>query len=245
MIQGILTILIPCYNERKTLLEVLKRIHAVDLPLTKEIILINDASTDWSPQEMEIAVQDHVNIIIHHKTNQGKGMAIQTGLVAATGDFLLIQDADLEYSPTDYPRLLEPLLEGKADVVYGSRFVSDRPHRLLYFWHYVGNVALTLLTNIVTNLNLSDMETCYKVLSKPFYTQLRLTEKRFGIEPEITIKLAKAKARFYEVGIAYDGRTYEEGKKIGWKDGVQAIVVILKHTLFKNESKTIVTTMTD
>lgn len=227
-----LTILIPCFNEKNTLVELVDTVCNAPISIPTEIILIDDGSTDGSRELIQSVIAPKVSKVILQPKNQGKGAALRAGMAQATGDILLIQDADLEYSPSDYPKLLAPILEGKADVVYGSRFISDQPHRTLYFWHSMGNKFLTLLSNLFSNLNLSDMETCYKVITRPFYTRLNLKENRFGIEPEITLKLARMKARFYEVGIRYDGRTYDEGKKIGWKDGFAAIWCIVKYRFF-------------
>jgi len=228
-----LSIIIPVYNEKNTVKEVISRIEKVSLPagLEKEILLIDDYSSDGT-REILKDYETRYRVIYHQK-NLGKGAALRSGFKHALGDIILIQDADLEYDPAEYPQLLEPILENKADVVYGSRFLSHRPHRVLYFWHYVGNQLITLLSNMFTNLNLTDIETGYKVFRRTVLDSIRLSENRFGFEPEITAKIAKARRwRVYEVGISYAGRTYEEGKKINWKDGVRAIWCILKYNLF-------------
>ena len=226
----LLSVVMPCFNERPTIEAILQAVKNVHPP-QKEIIVVDDGSTDGS-QAFLLENQERLGIrVIVHARNQGKGAALQSGFKAASGDIVLIQDADLEYDPQDYPRLLEPILAGKADVVYGSRFLSSNPHRVLYFWHWLGNQVLTFLSNAFTNLNLSDMETGYKVFKREIVRQLVLKEKRFGVEPEITAKIAKLNCRIYEVGIAYHGRRYEEGKKIGWRDGVRALYCILRYNL--------------
>lgn len=229
---GKLSIIIPVFNELATLESLISKVEAVDLKLEKEIVLIDDASTDGTTQLIENNFNTSRFIKKYHQTNQGKGAALRTGFSCATGDIIIIQDADLEYDPEEYPKLLAPILAGKADVVYGSRFMGGDAHRVLYFWHYAGNRFLTLISNIFTNLNLSDMETCYKVFRKSVIERLTITENRFGFEPEITAKIAKLNCRVYEVGISYSGRTYNEGKKIGWRDGVRAIICIIKYNLF-------------
>lgn len=225
-----LSVIIPVYNEAKTIEEILRRVQAVELGLEKEIIVVDDGSTDGTRAILEGFTSPSIRVIFHTK-NQGKGAALQTGFAAATGDILLVQDADLEYDPREYPKLLEPILDGRADVVYGSRFLGG-PHRVLFFWHYLGNRILTTFSNMVSNLNLTDMETCYKVFRKDVLQRLKLKSKRFGFEPEITVKLAKLKCRVYEVPISYSGRDYAEGKKITWKDGLAAIFHILRYRFF-------------
>jgi glycosyltransferase involved in cell wall biosynthesis len=226
-----LSVIIPVYNERDTVELLLQRVKAA--PYEKEILLVDDASTDGTREILEYLAQDHRGQLrlLFHAQNRGKGAAIRTALKHVTGDIVIIQDADLEYDPQDYPRLLEPILDGHADVVFGNRFHGG-PHRVLYFWHSVGNRLLTTLSNIVTNLNLSDMEVGYKVFRSEILQRLRLKSNRFGIEPELTVKVAKLGCRIYEVPIAYHGRTYAEGKKIGWKDGVAALYYIPRFRLF-------------
>ena len=233
-----LSILIPTYNEEQTIHLILNKVLDVELlnKLDKEIILVNDCSTDGTEQTIKNYIATHPNdqfIYLSHAQNKGKGAALHTGIEAATGDYLIIQDADLEYDPKEYNILLQPMMEGHADVVFGSRFMGGKPHRILFFWHSIGNQFLTFLSNMFTNLNLTDMETCYKLFRTDIIKGLQLKEKRFGFEPEVTSKVAKIKnIRIYEVGISYYGRTYEEGKKIGWKDGVRAIYCIVKYGLF-------------
>lgn len=228
----------PAYNEELTISQILARVSQVALPdsLGKEVIVVNDGSTDNTERfarEAALIYPDLNLQIINQPVNRGKGAAIRRGIQAATGNYLIIQDADLEYDPRDYLRLLEPILAGLADVVYGSRFVGGSPHRILFFWHSIGNRILTFLSNALTNLNLTDMETCYKCFRSSTIKGLRLQEDRFGFEPEVTARIARVpKIRIYEVGISYYGRTYEEGKKIGWKDGLRAIYAIGKYNLF-------------
>jgi glycosyltransferase involved in cell wall biosynthesis len=229
-----LSVVIPCYNERHTIRQVVERVQAAvcdDL----EIIIVDDASTDGSGAVVDRLVCEQVKVL-HHRVNRGKGTALDTALQHVTGDIVLVQDADLEYNPRDYPELLAPILNGDADVVFGSRFMGGQARRVVYFWHMVGNRLLTLLSNVFTNINLTDMETGYKVFTREALTDLRVEERRFGFEPEITAKLAQRRARFYEVGISYAGRSYEEGKKITWRDGVRALFVILKYNIFRRES---------
>lgn len=226
-----LSIVIPVYNEAPTIMKLLQKVESVNVELQKEIILVDDFSTDGTRDILKTLESRHR--VIYHERNQGKGAALRTGFKEASGDFIIIQDADLEYDPNEYLILLAPLLDGRADVVYGSRFVGDRPHRVLFFRHYVGNKMLTLLSNMFTSLNLTDMETCYKAFTRDALLKIRdeLKSNRFGIEPEITARVAKKKLRIYEVGISYSGRTYAEGKKINWKDGVAAIWSIIKFNL--------------
>jgi glycosyltransferase involved in cell wall biosynthesis len=233
-----LSIVIPVYNERATLAEIVRRVVGQEVGLTKEIVLVDDFSTDGTRELYDGIKREHAGTpieVVFHERNQGKGAALRTGFAKATGDVVLVQDADLEYSPSDYPTLLRPILEGKADVVYGSRFVGGQEHRVLFFWHMIGNRVLTLLSNMMTNLNLTDMETCYKVFRREVLQEVRVECDRFDFEPEITAKVARRNAsgkhwRIYEVGISYAGRDYAEGKKITWKDGVAAIYTIAKYS---------------
>jgi glycosyltransferase involved in cell wall biosynthesis len=230
-----LSVVMPVYNEQSTLREVIARVLAVRTDLNQidlELLCVDDGSRDASRDILAelAAAHSQIRVFLQPK-NMGKGAALRRGIQEATGDFVLIQDADLEYDPSDYPALLGPLIQGKADVVYGSRFLGSGPHRVLYYWHSVGNWLLTLLSNALTDINLSDMETCYKVFRREILQSIPIEEDRFGFEPEITVKIAKRGLRVYEVGISYWGRTYEEGKKIGWKDGVRALWCLLKYTL--------------
>jgi glycosyltransferase involved in cell wall biosynthesis len=226
-----LSIIIPCYNEKSTIRTVIDAVLAAPYN-DKEIIIVDDCSKDGTKEVLLEEIEPLVHQILFHKVNQGKGAALRTGIQTATGDIVLIQDADLEYDPQEYPNLVEPILRNKADVVYGSRFMGSQPHRVLYFWHSVGNMVLTILSNMFTNLNLTDMETCYKVFRREIIQGISIKENRFGFEPEITAKIAKLDCRIFEVGISYYGRTYKEGKKIGWKDGIRAIYCIIKYNLF-------------
>lgn len=227
-----ISIVIPVYNEVHSIEELLARVVSAPLQL-KEIILVNDCSTDGTGELLTERYDRAPFRLIHHKVNQGKGAALRSGFAVATGDIVAIQDADLEYDPHELPRLIKPIEDGKADVVFGSRFAGGAPHRVVYFWHMVGNRFLTMLSNMFTNINLTDMETCYKVFRGEVLKQVQVEENRFGFEPEITAKVARLKCRIYEVGISYYGRTYEEGKKIGWRDGFRAIYAILKYNLIR------------
>lgn len=233
-----LSILVPVYNEGDTIGRLCEKIRAVELigGIQKEIVIVNDASIDHTEREISHYIDDHPDIPIlyfKHVSNKGKGAAIHTGIAEATGDFIVVQDADLEYDPWEFNLLLKPVLDGFADVVYGSRFMGGNPHRILFFWHSIGNRFLTLLSNAFTNLNLTDMETCYKLFRADILKSVKLQENRFGFEPEITAKIARIPdIRIYEVGISYYGRTYKEGKKINWKDGCKAIYCILRYNLF-------------
>jgi glycosyltransferase involved in cell wall biosynthesis len=226
-----LSVVIPCYNETKTVRAILERVRTAAPALSKEIIVVDDMSTDGTRELLSGELRGLVDTLVLHERNRGKGAALRSGIRAATGRIVVIQDADLEYDPNEYEVLVRPILDGRADVVFGSRFVSGGSRRVLYFWHYVGNQLLTLLSNVFTNLNLSDMETCYKVFRREVIQSIEIEEDRFGFEPEVTAKVAKLKCRIYEVGISYAGRTYEEGKKIGWKDGVSALRCIVKYGL--------------
>jgi len=235
--QSVLSVVIPVYNERETIRTILAKVKSV--PIRKEIVLVDDFSRDGTTDILkQIASEEAANpdpwnrvLVVHHEVNKGKGAACKTGFSKTSGDYVLIQDADLEYDPSDYPRLLRPLVEGRADVVFGSRFLGDQEHRVLYYWHYLGNTVLTTLSNCFTNLNLTDMETCYKVFSREAINSIwpTLKQNRFGIEPELTAKVARRRYRIYELSVSYDGRTYDQGKKIGWKDGVQALWCIVRY----------------
>jgi glycosyltransferase involved in cell wall biosynthesis len=218
---------VPCYNEHATIVPLIKRV--LESPWVAEVIVVDDGSTDGTRDLLVGVTDERVRVVLQDR-NQGKGAALRTGFALTTADFVLVQDADLEYDPSEYDHLIEPLAADVADVVYGSRFQSGRPHRVLYFWHSVGNKCLTLLSNMFTDLNLTDMETCYKAFRRDVIQSIEIEEDRFGFEPEITAKLARLQLRFYEVGISYAGRTYAEGKKIGWRDGFRALVCIVKYS---------------
>jgi glycosyltransferase involved in cell wall biosynthesis len=226
-----LTVIIPCYNEVDTINKIITAVRNSPIP-NCEIIIVDDFSTDGTRELLQNGLHTHVDQVIYHDRNYGKGAALRSGFAAATGDIAIIQDADLEYDPAEYPLMIQPILDGKADVVFGSRFASGRTRRVVYYWHMVGNSFLTMLSNMLTNINLTDMETCYKAFRREIIYSIKIEENRFGFEPEITAKVSKMGCRIYEVGISYYGRTYEEGKKIGWKDGFQAIYCILKYNLF-------------
>lgn len=223
-----LSVVVPCFNEVNTIQALLESVRESGYS-NIEIIVVDDFSDDGSRQLLSGALRSHVDQLILHEKNQGKGAALRSGIAAATGDIVIIQDADLEYDPRQYPKLLEPILQDKADVVFGSRFAGGEPHRVLYYWHFLGNAILTQLSNMFTNLNLTDMETCYKVFRKELIQAIDIKEDRFGFEPEVTAKISRANCRIFEVGISYSGRTYSEGKKIGWKDGFRAIYAIIKY----------------
>lgn len=227
-----LSVIIPCYNERNTIHTVVDAVRAAPYA-DKEIIVVDDCSTDGTREILREQIASLVDRVLYHEVNRGKGAALRTGIQAATGEIVIIQDADLEYDPNEYPQLVEPILRDRADVVFGSRFMGGMPHRVLYFWHRIGNGFLTLVSNMLTNLNLTDMETCYKVFRRELIQSIAIEEDRFGFEPEVTAKIARTGCRIYEVGISYYGRTYAEGKKIGWKDGFRALYCIVKYNLFR------------
>jgi glycosyltransferase involved in cell wall biosynthesis len=226
------SVVIPCYNEAKTIRQIVDRVRAAPVA-NLEIIVVDDCSRDGTRDILRSSIAPLVDRILYHEVNQGKGAALRTGFAAATGDIVIPQDADMEYDPQEYPKLLGPILDGKADVVFGSRFMGGQPHRVLYFWHMMGNKFLTLLSNMFTNLNLTDMETCYKVFKREVLNQITIEENRFGFEPEVTAKISKLNVVIYEVGISYYGRTYADGKKIGWRDGFRALWAIIKYNLFR------------
>lgn len=227
-----LSVIIPCYNEKDTLEDIIREVKKSPVE-SKEIIIVDDCSTDGTRDLLKNRFEQEVEKVLYHEVNQGKGAALRTGIKEATGDLVIIQDADLEYDPQEYPMLIDPILNDRADVVYGSRFIGGGPHRVVYFWHMIGNKFLTLLSNMFTNLNLTDMETCYKVFRREIIQSIEIEEDRFGFEPEITAKIARKNCRIYEMGISYYGRTYTEGKKIGWRDGFRAIFAILKYNVWK------------
>lgn len=227
------SIVIPIYNECETLREIIDRVRAVEGMHVKEIILVDDCSTDGTSDLLKASFDEPIFKKYYHEVNQGKGAALRTGFAQATGDIVAIQDADLEYDPAELPGLIRPILRNQADVVFGSRFMGGGAHRVVFYWHMLGNKFLTMLSNMVTNLNLTDMECCYKLFRREVIDQIKIEEDRFGVEPELTAKVSKLNVRIYEVGISYYGRTYDEGKKIGWRDGVRAIYAILKYGLFR------------
>ena len=222
------SIVIPCYNEKATIEKIVEAVRSAAIS-SREIIIVDDCSQDGTQAVLKERLSQMVDLIIYHPVNRGKGAALRSGFAAATGDIILVQDADLEYSPEDYPALLEPLMSDKADAVFGSRFMGGRPHRVLFFWHMVANKFLTLVSNMFTNLNLTDMQTGYKAFKAPLIKSIQIEEDRFGVEPEIVAKVAKLGCRIFEVGISYYGRTYAEGKKIGWRDGFRALYAIIKY----------------
>jgi glycosyltransferase involved in cell wall biosynthesis len=226
-----LSVVIPCYNEVTTLEDVVAAVRAA--PVKTEIVLVDDASSDGTRELIREKLEDRVERVVYHEVNQGKGAALRSGFAVVTGDVVVVQDADLEYDPAEFPKLLQPFVQKDADVVYGSRFIGSDSHRVLYYWHSLGNWGLTTLSNMMTNLNLTDMEVCYKLFRREVLEQISVEEDRFGIEPEITAKVSKLGCRIYEVGISYSGRTYAEGKKIGWRDGVRALWCIFKYNLLR------------
>ena len=227
-----LSVIIPCYNEQATIKQIIEAVRNSSWP-DIELIVVDDCSTDGTREILEKEIRAKLDKLVLHETNQGKGAAIRTGIKEAGGDVILIQDADLEYDPNEYEWLMKPIVDGRADVVYGSRFISGSAHRVLYFWHSMGNAFLTFLSNMFTNLNLTDMETCYKAFRADILKKIEIEENGFGMEPELTAKISKLNCRIYEVGISYYGRTYQEGKKISWKDGCRAIYCIIKYNLFR------------
>lgn len=227
-----LTVIIPCYNEAATIEKIVNAV--IEAPYSdKEIIVVDDCSNDGTREVLKNKIESRVSLVIYQPENRGKGAAVREGIKKTSGDVVIIQDADLEYDPREYPKIIKPIEDDKADVVFGSRFMGGEPHRVVYFWHRVGNGLITLVSNMLTNLNLTDIETCYKAFRKGIIQAIKIEEDRFGFEPEITAKVAKLKCRFYEVGISYYGRTYEEGKKINWKDGIRALYCILKYNLLR------------
>ena len=228
-----LSIVIPCYNECATIQQIVDAVKSSPVR-DKEIVIVDDCSTDGTQEILRTVIISQVDKILFHEVNQGKGAALRTGFKHVTGDVVIVQDADMEYDPQEYPMLMEPIEKGRADVVFGSRFIGAQPHRVVYFWHMMGNRFLTLLSNMCTNLNLTDMETCYKLFRREVIQSIEIEESRFGFEPEITAKVAAMGCRIYEVGISYYGRTYDEGKKIGWRDGVRAIYAIVKYNLLRS-----------
>lgn len=227
-----LSIVLPCYNEIRTIEKIIQAVRNCPYD-NKEIIIVDDCSTDGTREKLRDELNANVDKVIYHDHNQGKGAALRTGIKATTGQIVIIQDTDLEYDPNEIPKVIQPILDDKADVVYGSRFVGGQPHRVVYYWHMIGNKFLTTISNMFTNINLTDIETCYKAFRAEIIKSIEIEENRFGFEPEVTAKIAKTKCRIYEVGISYYGRSYEEGKKINWKDGISAMRCILKYNLFR------------